>query len=799
EINSENELSWLSEIESNDDESNAIAENLAQTDIDLIDKDESELGEETENDELVDSDIFWEETKQNNPTTTANYLIEKSVQDLEEILQQTVEPLLAELKEPPNDNLETITDIETIKDAETDVELHLSLTEEIFVRNQLGNLAIAGSIDTVEETAAASSFTLTGKLIFQLRDPQSNEILLEKERALVEKSLPFSFSDRLEIPPECQTRLILGEVILQSSSGVILASQIFTVTADVQELLKIFNQENSDRATEKQMQLVESSLPKQKKAVALREDFIQLAKKSEQVKSTKRSSGQIIPPKIGRSIAEEKTFKSLRLPNFGKPLALKVNTDPDTETSVVLNLEQLQDSVHQAIGKTNGNGNNKIADSTAVEDNSEKSLEISLTKDIKDDNEEKQEIVSDAIAHAEATSEFDSTDSEQPEIVEPVSQTSSENQEVTDSNNLKNELDEENLFDFSSQPEAKSSEIVAENDESSGDESFNENIFAEDLTDFPAEEISNETSSENSANEDNTDLWFSDESRNVEDEFKALKMQERFFSRLNSLATDIEGRELLPSDSPEEDNEPAEEELASSVETEIEDFTLDFASDIPDTEQQEEINSDQQKIEEEIINLTEETPELATEEIEAEISSEEPPNDVVIDETTDEIVIETEDETDLRNNTTAVDTSGLPYPAEVTQIPPKSAIFSQPQWKGEVPTPQLSISETELIPGEPMRVRVKLSSYPGSVYVKLWIKDRQTRTLLDGPHALVDLIPNRFGELETISQMKVPLGSMEISIEAIAISPETQRESHKAILNHVVLPPDELDFSFDDF
>ncbi|MEC4982690.1 MAG: hypothetical protein SAJ37_03085 [Oscillatoria sp. PMC 1068.18] len=792
-ISSEDESAGISDVDLNNNESNAIAENIAHTETNLLD-------EEKDNYELSEAKIIGEETKQNDATTTANSLIEKSVQDLEQILQQTVEPLLAEMQETPNDNWETTKNTEQISETENNLELQLSLTEEVVVRNNLGNLAIAGNIETVAEKAEIPNANFTGKLIYQVRDPQSNNILAEKEQALVNKNLPLSFGDRLEIPSECQTRLLLGEVILQSDSGMILATQNFTVTADIQELLQIFNEENSDRA-ENQMQLIGSSLTNKKNTVALREDFLKLAKKSEQVQSTKRSSGQIIPPKIGRLEREEKTFKSLRLPSFGKPLALKPNSDPDNENSVVLNLQQLQDSVDQTISATNGNGNKngsqKIASSTAIENSSEKSLEMSLTKQPKDSRKNKQEI-----ADPEPKTEFNSINNQPTETEKLPSQTSSENRAILDTNQQQNELDEEDIFDFSSETdienEAEFSEIIAAEEEISGDEPFNENIFAADFSDFPAEEISHETSSENLADEDNDDLWFSDETRNVEADFKALKMQERFFSRLNLLATDIEGKEQLPNNSLEENNLP-EAEITTSTETELDNFTVDSENHLPDTEIEENPNLDSQEIEAENINLTEETPELASAKIEPENSSEAAATDLIIDETTEEIVIETEDEANFRNQTTPVDTSGLPYPAEVTQLTSKSIVFSQPQWKAEIPTPQLSISEKELIPGESMRVRVKLSSYPGSVYVKLWIKDRQTRTLLDGPHGLVDLIPNRFGELETIAQMKVPLGSMEISIEAIAISPETQRESHKAIFNHAVLPPDELDLDFDNF
>lgn len=117
-----------------------------------------------------------------------------------------------------------------------------------------------------------------------------------------------------------------------------------------------------------------------------------------------------------------------------------------------------------------------------------------------------------------------------------------------------------------------------------------------------------------------------------------------------------------------------------------------------------------------------------------------------------------------------------------------------------VPTPELYLPPTDLVAGKPVVLTVTLPNLRPRIYVKVWIHDRQTRSVLDGPHWLVDFIPNSQGKLESGTQMIVPFGCLAIQMEAIAVEMATQKESHKVSLQRSVLPPnvpreflDELD------
>jgi len=115
-----------------------------------------------------------------------------------------------------------------------------------------------------------------------------------------------------------------------------------------------------------------------------------------------------------------------------------------------------------------------------------------------------------------------------------------------------------------------------------------------------------------------------------------------------------------------------------------------------------------------------------------------------------------------------------------------------------VPTPELWIGPNELIAGNTINLRVRIPNLQPKIYIKLWITDCETRSLLDPPRWLTDLIPNGQGDLEVVAPLRVPFGSLDIRFEAIAVEMATQRESHKASLERAVLPPDLPPLSLDE-
>ncbi|MBE9213459.1 hypothetical protein IQ247_12405 [Plectonema cf. radiosum LEGE 06105] len=153
-----------------------------------------------------------------------------------------------------------------------------------------------------------------------------------------------------------------------------------------------------------------------------------------------------------------------------------------------------------------------------------------------------------------------------------------------------------------------------------------------------------------------------------------------------------------------------------------------------------------------------------------------------------EIVV---DDTDVFTDSIS-DAQNLPIEQPIDQIK-KSSAFSltiNTQKIEELPIPQLYVPQGELISGKFLNVRVRLPQGNSHLAVKLWLEDCQTRHLLDGPHLLTNLTPNKNGELEVITKLNIPFGCIEIRLEAIAINTTTQQESHKLTIQRTVIPPD---------
>ncbi|MBW4523609.1 MAG: hypothetical protein KME18_00220 [Phormidium tanganyikae FI6-MK23] len=115
-----------------------------------------------------------------------------------------------------------------------------------------------------------------------------------------------------------------------------------------------------------------------------------------------------------------------------------------------------------------------------------------------------------------------------------------------------------------------------------------------------------------------------------------------------------------------------------------------------------------------------------------------------------------------------------------------------------VPDPIVTIAESELIGGKTAIVRIKLPDLLPKIYVKVWISDRQNRTIIEPPRWVIDFKPDGHHNLEAITEVKVPFESVEIQIEAIAVEVMTNRESHKVIVDRRIVPEALPDLWLDD-
>ncbi|MEM9152169.1 MAG: hypothetical protein AAGB19_17175, partial [Cyanobacteria bacterium P01_F01_bin.3] len=106
----------------------------------------------------------------------------------------------------------------------------------------------------------------------------------------------------------------------------------------------------------------------------------------------------------------------------------------------------------------------------------------------------------------------------------------------------------------------------------------------------------------------------------------------------------------------------------------------------------------------------------------------------------------------------------------------------------EMALPVISVPVGDLVAGDTVTITVRSQPSVYKPFIKLWMIDRQSRTLVGEAKLLTDLKPDALGYLETSTELRVPMGCLDVQIAAIAVDMATQQESNKAIVNRHVVP-----------
>jgi len=800
-----------------------------------------------------------------------NPIWEQSLQMLEEILQQVLEPVLQEFDSSESPDPETSKTPNSEASLETEAQptgLILTLDAEGLLARRGESLVISGQVD-VWDVNQISSGTSTkelqdlfqGRLRYELRDPQTSQVLLDSQQPLPEQSLPLSFSHTLEIPADCKTRLILGKVTLYGSTSAALASQSFSVTADLDELLGAIIPGSQVMPVAKIMVLANklANFPDHGKeplesVPPLNQALLDLvdSPQSHQPLSLKPVSPKPLPPQLYQPGTTSRRSKSIQLPKF--PQRQPVATS--AESSVAMMAPELvevqgEDSVggdltgKQAPGDLGILEKNSQHQPQPAQDNY--TLGDQPVADLAEDARPESLLPDQVVLGVDEVTDRDVLVStgEGNELsdssVAIANSSSRSNQPQGGKLTIESGADDIWFSDSLETPEHSApttdsqldTELCDREPTLLSDETEQANIptsaFVNQLSDSAATEPESPL----------TEVPVADEPTEVDQAFLALKLQDRFWWRLNSLAADAELSEWLKSELSPSINLAEVEEVTPSLDyvqvfpeveevtpsldyvqvfPEVEEVTpsLDYVQVFPEVEEvTQPLNSDalmtdfDESIWEEADNFGELPAEIAQLQ---QFSSQEsnapdgemsvtPPRVAVIEKdwTAQEIVVDDEDLLAPENPVVHHDASGMVYPTVLLGSQPRSSLRDPRQLDSLLPAPTLLIPANELASGEPVTVRLKLPPHPARLCVKLWVQDRQSRSLLDGPRWLVDLLPDGAGKLEAMTQLTVPFGSVEIRFEAIAVDLDSQRESHKVVVDCVVVPPDLPSFSLDEF
>lgn len=115
------------------------------------------------------------------------------------------------------------------------------------------------------------------------------------------------------------------------------------------------------------------------------------------------------------------------------------------------------------------------------------------------------------------------------------------------------------------------------------------------------------------------------------------------------------------------------------------------------------------------------------------------------------------------------------------------------------PTPMLEVPDGELIAGESVAITLRVPYHLNRTFLKIWITDPQTRTVVEEPRQIMNLSPDGRGNMAAEVRLTVPQGCLDAWFEAISVDMVTSQESYKTIVRRSVVPPDIGPASLEDF
>ncbi|WP_397326925.1 hypothetical protein [Nostoc sp. FACHB-110] len=719
--------------------------------------------------------------------------------------------------------------------------LLLTLERENYIARWGQGLGINARVELQENTSlenepeyATILYALEARI--ELRSPLSSAVLAQFRQPLAENSLPLTINTAINIPAECDSKLLLGELNLYGAltdfgEVMLLASRSFTVMAEVTELLAITAVSKLSQQNFLENGALSVSVPSQESAasVSLGLELFNLVKTSpNQPQTILPSPSQPLPPQINLlTLKKTEDLRSPKLPKLPEVQNSAIATDdvipepasqaqaeleenheaistPTTIPLAPINLEQLSIKNRRKFLLGNTFPFLKRLETLPVEETAatasaspeseipiaEESLQLTANTDESASSETEDSLPLAVADPKDENSEL--PDDSVAEVIESLPEVAdTPTLELSDEANIQQtvslDADSHSAVLTKSVPEIIDAQSLG---------------FSEDAITQPTVPNTTFVGEGNPYSSPLIRKWMQSQGYFVPEPPPLPPV------RYQSQETEISEEQNLPNEAEPEPLEPSWEissvdtDLWSNSETNVsEDNLAEELWGEPETSQSEENLSAELWGDSETGIITEDAENLP---ISAETQTENVPQDEATPTLqlsqlalsqkikiprawlAQEIVVDdTYSESDESSIQSLVVESRQPNHSAVLTSVAIAAEMSEP-----LPIPQLHIPEGELIAGQSVRVRVELPEVPPQVVVKLWIEDFQTRGLLDGPHVLKDLLPNLLGGVEVMTQINVPFGCVEIRLEAIAFHTSTQQESHKVTVVRTVIPPD---------
>ncbi|WP_242058109.1 MULTISPECIES: hypothetical protein [Nostoc] len=681
---------------------------------------------------------------------------------------ETVEQILQNLIELALPTPEPLSEDEKVMDSSETQQLPpllLTLDRDTYIARWGQGLTINGRVELEEKTDLELAETLPKsvrglELKIELRSPLQSQILTQVRQPLADQELPFNINTSIDIPAECESKLILADISLYGKFADIsevtqLANQSFTITADVTELLTITAAAKSSTSSNEVIAPSASStnFTQPQATVKLDLKLLNLVKvrKTDEAAVANPSPNTLLSGQTNLQVPQETTRRTSQLKNSPSlpqlPKLPPIKTDVNTPTDIVaesplqnellekdatiaaINLEQLVIRQRRI----------PIIDTTfpylkrLQTDNAPDTLEIQAAEDIP---------------------QLDAIIDEDKNTAQVLAQPNLEVQEESIAQILaqpNSEVQEESIAQIPTQPNSEvQEESIAQVLSQQNSEFIKTKLYSSPLL----------------------RKWMHSQGYSFPEPLNELPPQD-----YDNCIPDRQASLSVSAETPNSDVDAVDVNLLLSL-----DANTEILEDIDAVEKVDLVIQENTVIEEILEEPTFSPP------LPSQIPPPPPPisrntasawlaQEIVVDDTYSEL------EADITTSYALEEEEQLA--SDLSHLLAISMEAIEP-----LPTPQLYVPEGELIAGKSVIVRVVMPEVARQVAIKLWVEDCQTRWLLDGPHLLTNLLPNTLGGLEVMTQLNIPFGCLEIRLEAIAVDPTTQQESHKVTTVRTVIPPD---------
>ncbi len=702
----------------------------------------------------------------------------------EQILQNLIDLALPASEALSND--EEITDSPATQPPPL---LLLTLDQDNYIARWGQALTINGHIELKEKTNLDPAETLSPKSLrslelgIELRSPLESKILTQVRQPLPDQELPFTINTSINIPADCESKLILADISLYGRFADVgeviwLASQSFTITADVTELLAITAAAKASTSTSLNendpIALSDSSAALTEPETAVRIDLklFNLVKisKTDQSEILNPSPNKLLPQQINLQVRREATLRTSNLKNSATspqlPKLPPVQTVANPPTDVVLEAPQElleKDATIAAINLEQLVIKQRRTPILVTTFPYLRRLQA-LPGDPEEEVKNNVSLDADAleVQAAEDSPQLDAIvagDENTPEVeAQPIEQ-----------------FQEESAAEVEAQPIEQFQEESAAEVETQPIEQFQEESVAE-VEAQPNEQF---ITTGNLYSSPLLRKWMQSQGYSLPESINDLERQ-----TYNNYVPAQQTQLSLNAETPNVDvNLPLSLDANTETSEEVQESVFDLGNFGEDTDTAKEAELEIR--ENTVIEVSEPTLPMA---LVTQIPPPPPPikmniasawlaQEIVVEDTYSELEADATKNDSLEEEKQLLLGSSSSSPITTADIEP-------------LPIPELHVPDGELIAGKFIIVRVVLPEVPPQVVVKLWVEDYQTRWLLEGPHLLANLLPNASGGLEVMMQLNIPFGCLEIRLEAIALDLITQQESHKVTIVRTVIPPD---------